>query len=74
MMQLGAETVFVGSGIFTEATPAESERRARSIVKATAHYNNPALVLEASTGLPRAMSGMEMKSIEPEKRLADRGW
>ncbi len=74
MMQLGAETVFVGSGIFMEATPADSERRARAIVKATAQYKNPAVILEASSGLPKAMTGVEMKTIEPEKRLADRGW
>lgn len=74
MMQLGAETVFVGSGIFAEATPQEAERRAKAIVKAVAHYNNPALLLDAASGLPKAMSGVEMKSIDPEKRLADRGW
>ncbi len=74
MRQLGAETVFVGSGIFMEATPMDAERRARAIVKATAQFNSPAAVLEASSGLPKAMTGVEMKAIEPEKRLADRGW
>lgn len=74
MMQLGAETVFVGSGIFADGTSQDAERRAKAIVKATAHYNNPALVLEASTGLPKAMTGVEMKNIAPEQRLADRGW
>lgn len=74
MMQLGAETVFVGSGIFTEGSRAETERRAKAIVKATAQFNNPLVVLEASRGLPKAMTGVEMKNIDPEKRLADRGW
>ena len=74
MMQLGAETVFVGSGIFMDATPAESERRAKAIVAATAQFSNAATLLEASSGLPKAMVGMEMKNIEPENRLAKRGW
>lgn len=74
MRQLGAETVFVGSGIFADATPAEAEKRAKAIVKATAQFNDPAALLEASTGLPKAMTGVEMKNIAPENRLADRGW
>lgn len=74
MRQLGAETVFVGSGIFADGTPAEAERRAKAIVKATAMFNDPKAVLEASTGLPKAMTGIEMKNIAPEQRLAQRGW
>ena len=74
LMQLGAETVFVGSGIFMEASPQESETRARAIVKAVAQFQNPKLLLEAATGLPKAMTGVEMKNIEPENRLAQRGW
>ena len=50
MMQLGAETVFIGSGVFQDATAKEAEARARAVVKATAQFNNPAILLEASTG------------------------
>ncbi|MGE3262253.1 MAG: pyridoxal 5'-phosphate synthase lyase subunit PdxS [Bacteriovoracia bacterium] len=74
MLQLGAETVFVGSGIFADATSAESERRAKAIVAAVAQPNNAAALLEASRGLPRAMTGVEMKAIPEEQRLAQRGW
>ena len=74
MRQLGAETVFVGSGIFMEATATEAEKRAKAIVTATAQFDNPAAVLEASIGLPKAMTGVEMKAIQPEQRLAGRGW
>ncbi len=74
MMQLGAETVFVGSGIFADATPAESETRAKAIVKATAQFANAGVLLEASTSLPKAMTGVEMKHIAAENRLAQRGW
>jgi pyridoxal 5'-phosphate synthase pdxS subunit len=74
MMQLGAETVFVGSGIFADATPAQAEQRAKAVVKATADWKNPAALLEASTGLPQAMTGVEMKNIPAESRLAQRGW
>jgi pyridoxal 5'-phosphate synthase pdxS subunit len=74
MMQLGAETVFVGSGIFADATPAQAEQRAKAVVKATAQWKNPAALLEASTGLPQAMTGVEMKNIPAENRLAQRGW
>lgn len=74
MMQLGAETVFVGSGIFADATSAEAERRAKAVVKATAQFKSPSALLEASTGLPRAMTGVENKSIASDNRLAQRGW
>ena len=71
MMQLGAETVFVGSGIFKSSDPAS---RAQAIVKAVAHYSDPAMVLEASRGLKDAMPGLEMSTLEPHERLAERGW
>ncbi len=74
MMQLGAETVFVGSGIFADASPAEAEKRAKAIVKATAGFEDPRIVLEASTGLPQPMVGQSIGSIKKNDRLADRGW
>jgi pyridoxal 5'-phosphate synthase pdxS subunit len=76
MVQLGAETVFVGSGIFMESTPEESKRRAKAIVSAVhaAKSGDAKAVMEASTGLPKAMTGVEMKAIPEEQRLAQRGW
>tara|TARA_B100000945_G_scaffold317893_1_gene321583 strand:+ start:3526 stop:4407 length:882 start_codon:yes stop_codon:yes gene_type:complete len=71
MMQLGAESVFVGSGIFKSADP---ESRANAIVKATTHYKDSSLVAEASTGLKKAMKGLDISEIPKEKRLQDRGW
>ena len=71
MMQLGCDGVFVGSGIFKSATPA---LRARAIVKATAYFNDPAKVLEASIGLGGAMPGLEISAIPKEQLLAGRGW
>lgn len=70
-MQLGAETVFVGSGIFKAENPAKF---AKAIVKATAHYNDPKMVLEASKGLGVAMTGIELAKIDPAQRMANRGW
>lgn len=70
-MQLGAETVFVGSGIFKSENPAQF---AKAIVKATAHYNDPKAVLEASRGLGTAMRGQEISTIEEPMRMAKRGW
>jgi len=70
-MALGAEAVFVGSGIFKSDDP---ERRARAIVKATTHYRDPAEVLEASRGLGSAMPGIEMETLADEQRMANRGW
>jgi pyridoxal 5'-phosphate synthase pdxS subunit len=69
VMQLGAEAVFVGSGIFKSDDPAP---RARAIVEATTHYTDPAMVAKVSRGLGSAMPGLEMGSLET--RLADRGW
>lgn len=74
MVQLGAETVFVGSGVFMEATPAEATIRAKAIVTAVTQANDAKAVMEASTGLPKAMTGVEMKSIPAEQRTAQRGW
>jgi pyridoxal 5'-phosphate synthase pdxS subunit len=70
-MQLGAETVFVGSGIFKSENPGNF---AKAIVKATAHYNDPKMVLEASKGLGVAMTGIEISKIEEPMRMANRGW
>jgi len=71
MMQLGCDGIFVGSGIFKSADPA---RRARAIVKATAYFNDPQKVLEASMDLGEAMPGLEISQIPPEQILAKRGW
>jgi pyridoxal 5'-phosphate synthase pdxS subunit len=71
MMQLGCDGIFVGSGIFKSENPAV---RARAIVKATAYYNDPAKVLEASMGLGEAMPGIEISEIPEGQRLAGRGW
>ncbi len=71
-MQLGAESVFVGSGIFKSENP---EKYAKAIVKATAHYNDPAIVLEASKELEGvAMRGTEISEIEEPMKMANRGW
>ena len=69
--QLGAQAVFVGSGIFKSDDPAA---RAVAIVKATTHYDDPAVLLEVSRGLQPAMKGLEMSEIPEEERLAARGW
>jgi pyridoxal 5'-phosphate synthase pdxS subunit len=71
VMQLGAEGVFVGSGIFKSEDP---ERRARAIVEATTHFNDPARVAAASTGLGQPMTSLETTKLEPEQLLAPRGW
>ena len=71
MMQLGAETNFVGSGIFKSADPAA---RAKAIVLATTHYDDPDVVAKASEGLGEAMPGLEMSAIPEEEQLNKRGW
>lgn len=71
MMQLGSEGVFVGSGIFKSSNP---ELMAKAIVKATANYNNPAVLAEVSEGLGEAMKGLEIAEIAPENLYASRGW
>jgi pyridoxal 5'-phosphate synthase pdxS subunit len=71
MMQLGAEGVFVGSGIFKSSDPAT---RAQAIVKATTHYQDPAIVAEVSKGLGAAMPGLDIKAIPEQELLSPRGW
>jgi len=71
MMQLGADGVFVGSGIFKSANPSA---RAKAIVKATTHYKDPAIIAEVSKSLGEAMPGLDIKQIKPEELLATRGW
>jgi pyridoxal 5'-phosphate synthase pdxS subunit len=68
---LGAEAVFVGSGIFKSEDPA---RRARAIVRATTHFEDAAAVAEASRGLGQAMPGLEIGALPPNERLQERGW
>jgi pyridoxal 5'-phosphate synthase pdxS subunit len=68
-MQLGAQSVFVGSGIFKSADPA---RRAKAVVEATAHFRDPHILAKVSRGLGEAMPGAEIAGLET--RLADRGW
>jgi len=71
MMQLGAEGVFVGSGIFKSADP---EKRAKAIVKATTHYQDYKVIAEVSKNLGEAMPGIEIKQIPEDQLLASRGW
>lgn len=71
MMQLGAESVFVGSGIFKSEDP---EARAKAIVMATTHYDDPDMVAKASEGLKEAMRGLDMAEIPEEEMLQTRGW
>jgi pyridoxal 5'-phosphate synthase pdxS subunit len=71
MMQLGAETVFVGSGIFMSEDPAP---RAKAIVEAVTYYKDPKKLVEISTGLQSAMKGLDMSEIPDGERLQERGW
>lgn len=71
VMQLGAEAVFVGSGIFKSENPV---LYAKAIVKATARFREPSIVLEASRGLPAPMEGIEIDTIAPQDLMATRGW
>ena len=71
MMQLGADGVFVGSGIFKSTDP---RPRAEAIVKATTHYQDPQIIAEVSKNLGEAMPGLDIKQIKPEELLASRGW
>jgi pyridoxal 5'-phosphate synthase pdxS subunit len=71
MMQLGAEGVFVGSGIFKSGDPA---RRAGAIVEAVTHYQDSAILANVSKGLGQPMKGVEIASLPEEERLAVRGW
>ena len=71
MMQLGAEGVFVGSGIFKSGNPAE---RAAAIVKATTFFDDPGVIAEVSRGLGEAMVGINVEDVPEPHRLAERGW
>ncbi len=71
MMQLGADGVFVGSGIFKSDDP---KIRAKAIVEATTHYDNPKIIAQVSEGLGEAMKGIEISQISAAERMQDRGW
>jgi pyridoxal 5'-phosphate synthase pdxS subunit len=71
MMQLGVDGVFVGSGIFKSSDPA---RRAKAIVEATTHFNDPAILAEISKGLGEPMPGIGVRDLPETERLAVRGW
>src|SRR4029079_13271108 len=71
MMQLGAEVVFVGSGIFKSGDPA---KRAAAIVKATTFHDDPEMVAKVSRGLGEAMVGINVSTLPDTERLATRGW
>ena len=71
MMQLGVDGVFVGSGIFKSGDPA---RRARAIVEATTHFNEPEILAEISKGLGEPMVGISVSSLSQDKLMAGRGW
>lgn len=70
-MALGAEAVFVGSGIFKSSDP---EKLAHAVVEATANYKDAAVLARVSKGLGKAMKGIEMSTLKPEERLQERGW
>ena len=71
MMQLGAEGVFVGSGIFKAGNPAQ---RAEAIVQATTFHDDPDVVAKVSRGLGAAMVGINVEELPQPHRLAERGW
>ncbi len=71
MMQLGADGVFVGSGIFKSGNPAQ---RAHAIVQATTHFDNPDVLAKVSRGLGEAMVGINVEELPVDHRLAERGW
>ena len=71
MMQLGAETVFVGSGIFKSSEPA---KMANAVVKAVTYFEDPTVLLEVSKGLGEAMEGLEMSEIPENEQIQHRGW
>jgi pyridoxal 5'-phosphate synthase pdxS subunit len=79
VMQLGAEAIFVGSGIFMKdstsfAEPAEAEKRARAIVKAATHFNDPKVLLEVSEDLIGAMKGLAVAAMDEASMMQTRGW
>jgi pyridoxal 5'-phosphate synthase pdxS subunit len=71
MMQLGADGIFVGSGIFKSKDPI---KRARAIVAATTYYNDAKILAEVSRDLGEAMPGLEISTISAHERMQDRGW
>ncbi len=71
MMQLGVDGVFVGSGIFKSGDPA---KRARAIVQAVTHYNDPMILAEVSTNLGEAMVGINIDTLSEKDKMASRGW
>jgi len=71
MMQLGADGVFVGSGIFKSGDPA---LRGRAVVEATTHFNDPEVIARVSRGLGEAMVGINIDTLPPSERYAERGW
>lgn len=71
MMQLGCDGIFVGSGIFKSSNP---QKRARAIVLATTHYNDPDMLARLSEELGEAMPGLEIAHIAPSERMQERGW
>jgi pyridoxal 5'-phosphate synthase pdxS subunit len=71
MMQLGSDGVFVGSGIFKSSDPTP---RAKAIVEAVTHFDDPKVIAEVSKGLGDAMKGIEIAEIPDEQRLQERGW
>ena len=71
VMQLGAEAVFVGSGIFKSSDP---DKRAKAIVRATTHYTEPAIVAECCEELGEAMRGLDVAKLDPKELLQTRGW
>ena len=71
MMQLGAEAIFVGSGVFKSEDPAA---RAKAIVHATTYYQDPTEVANACRGLGQAMPGLDIRKLEDKELLQTRGW
>jgi pyridoxal 5'-phosphate synthase pdxS subunit len=71
VMQLGAEACFVGSGIFKSSDP---DKRAKAIVRATTHYNEPAVIAECCEELGEAMRGIDVAKLDPKEMLQTRGW
>ncbi|MEO1821926.1 MAG: pyridoxal 5'-phosphate synthase lyase subunit PdxS, partial [Dehalococcoides mccartyi] len=71
MMQLGADGVFVGSGIFKSSNPSAM---AKAVVKAVTHYKDAQILAEVSKGLGDAMPGLDIKQIDPDKLISQRGW
>ncbi|HEY7358464.1 MAG TPA: pyridoxal 5'-phosphate synthase lyase subunit PdxS, partial [Ktedonobacterales bacterium] len=71
VMRLGADGVFVGSGIFKSEDPL---RRGKAIVKATTHFRDPQILAEVSRGLGEPMRGLDVKTLPPTELMASRGW